>query len=254
AEAAVADDADVLFRVQCARLPLHYVELEQAKTRATGDGGLFLKGPDGWRPRPDLLARLDHFVDLANQQGVTRVHEWHTSPTEYGDRYRHILERVPTDNLATGRPVEYVTAYSPKYPAAGDATLVDGLMGPMDHSYNWLGWEGVDMEVVVDLEQVRPVAQVSVDFLQSVGSWIFLPTRVEFSVSEDGRSYRAVGAADRQADERQGGIFAETFAAEIEGVEARYVKVKAVSLKTCPEWHIGGGGPCWIFADEVVVR
>jgi hypothetical protein len=25
-------------------------------------------------------------------------------------------------------------------------------------------------------------------------------------------------------------------------------------IRTCPDWHIGGGGPCWVFADEVVVR
>ncbi|MFH1567598.1 MAG: DUF4838 domain-containing protein [Gemmatimonadota bacterium] len=254
AEAAVAGDAEVLARVRYARLPIQYAALEQAKTRATGADGLFVQEADGWKPRPDLVAAVDRFVATANEQGVTRVTEWHTTPTEYGERYRHILERVPTDNLATNRPITYVTPYSPKYPAAGDATLVDGLLGPLDHSYNWLGWEGADMEVVVDLESVRPLRHIAADFLQSVGSWIFLPRRVEFSASVDGTTWKAVGCDERDADERRGGVFAETFAADLEGVEARYVKVAGRSLRTCPDWHIGGGGPCWIFADEVVVR
>ena len=254
AEAAVADDPVLLARVHYARLPIQYAVLEQAKTRATGDDGLFLKGPDGWKPRPDLIEGIAHFVEVANQQGVTRVHEWHTSPTEYGERYRHVLERVPTDNLATNRPVEYPIPYSPKYPAAGDATLVDGLLGPLDHSYNWLGWEGTHMQVIVDLEATRRVSHIATDFLQSVGSWIFLPERVEFSVSEDGRTWTDAGADDGDADERQGGVFAETYSADLDGLEARYVKVTGRSLKTCPDWHIGAGGPCWVFADEVIVK
>lgn len=254
AEAAVLGDADLLDRVRYARLPIRYAVLEQAKTRATGEEGLFVKKPAGWEPRPDLLEGLDHFVELANQQGVTRVHEWHTSPTEYGERYRHVLERVPTDNLATGKSLDYIIPYSPRYPAAGDATLVDGLLGPLDHSYNWLGWEGVDMEVVVDLGSVQPLSYIATDFLQSAGSWIFLPVRADFSVSADGDTWIDVGSDERDAEERQGGVLAETFSADFDAVEARYVRVAGRSLKTCPNWHIGGGAPCWIFADEIVVR
>lgn len=253
AEAATAADPAVLSRVRYARLPLHYTRLEQAKTRAGGEGGLFVREADEWQPRPEILERLDHFVQLANEQGVTRVTEWHTTPDEYGERYRQILERTPLQHLATDRPITYPIPYSPKYRAAGDQTLVDGLRGPFDHSYNWLGWEGQDMEAVVDLEQVRTIRRISTSFLQSTGSWIFLPLRVEFSASPDSVQWEQVGAAENEVDDRKSGVFAETFSVELDAAEARYVKVRAVSAKTCPDWHIGAGGPSWVFADEIAV-
>jgi len=91
AEAATAGDPAVLARVRYARLPLHYAELEQARTRATGEGGLFVREGEDWKPPPGILERLDHFVRLAKEQGVTRVTEWHTTPDEYGERYRQVF-------------------------------------------------------------------------------------------------------------------------------------------------------------------
>jgi len=31
------------------------------------------------------------------------------------------------------------------------------------------------------------------------------------------------------------------------------MKVRAASAKVCPDWHIGAGGPSWVFTDEIVV-
>lgn len=255
AEAVVADQADVLARVKIARLPLNYAMLEQAKSRSTGEQGMFRKGDIAgeWEVRPEVRQRLERFVELCNRQGVTRVTEWHTTPDEYHVRYLKLLERTPLEHLASGKAVEFRILYSPKYPASGDETLTDGLRGPLDYSFNWLGFEGTDMEVVVDLEQSRTIHRISADFLQVVRSWIFLPERVEFKVSSDGTSFRHLAGATRQADEHEGGAFAETFAVDF-STEARYVRVKAVSRKTCPDWHIGAGGPSWIFADEIVVQ
>jgi len=36
-------------------------------------------------------------------------------------------------------------------------------------------------------------------------------------------------------------------------VEARYVRVRATNVGTCPTWHPGAGGKAWVFADEIVI-
>ena len=45
----------------------------------------------------------------------------------------------------------------------------------------------------------------------------------------------------------------EDFAARLNGVKARYLKVVAKSIGVCPPGHPGAGGKAWIFADEIIV-
>jgi len=253
AEAAVVNSPVLGQRVTWARLPLHYARLEQAKTRATGDGGLFTQTIDGWEPRSEILRRLDHFVDTAIEQGVTRVTEWHTTPAEYRERYYEVLKRVPIEHLAAGIEPQFSTPFSPKYPADGAMTLTDGLRGPVDYRYGWLGWEGQDMEVTVDLGDAQSVQRVSVDFLQDVGAWVFMPLEIVVEASGDGDTFRTMGGTSVTTDERQAGVRTERFTVEMAPTTTRYVRVKAASRKTCPPWHGGAGGKAWIFADEIVV-
>lgn len=254
AEEAVADEPTFLERVAWARLPIHYARLEQAKTRATGDLGLFNKTDAGWEPRPEILERLDHFVTTAQQQGATRVTEWHTTPAEYRERYLEVLKRVPVEHLAVGIAPTFTTPFSPKYPADGDSTLTDGLQGPVDYRYGWLGWEGEDLEATIDLGEERSVENVRVDFLQDVGAWVFMPLQLDVALSTDGQTFNDFGSTTVTTDERQAGVQTESFSITAASTTARYVKVKATNRKTCPPWHGGAGGKAWIFADEIVVQ
>ena len=48
--------------------------------------------------------------------------------------------------------------------------------------------------------------------------------------------------------------FFKTFEINIPAVKARYVKVVATNIGTCPPWHKGQGNPAWMFADEIIVK
>lgn len=37
-------------------------------------------------------------------------------------------------------------------------------------------------------------------------------------------------------------------------IKTRYIRVEAVNIGVCPEWHPGKGQKAWIFADEIVVN
>ena len=110
------------------------------------------------------------------------------------------------------------------------------------------------MDVTIDLSKVESLSRVSMGFLESHGSWIFLPTRVMISFSDDGSSYRKQ-IEIQIADGKRGGA-ANRVECESENlnVSARYVRVKAINRKKCPEWHPGSGGKTWVFSDEIIVE
>ncbi len=254
AEQAVANAPEILHRVKVARLPLAYATLEQAKRTYTGDRGLFQNVNGVWAVRPEVETRLDAFIDLCNEIGVTRLKEWSTTPDEYRSAMHELLALGVKAHHAYGKNVTFVKPYSPKYPASGEATLTDGVRGAQDYSYNWLGFEGEHMEVVIDLEEVQPIHRIASRYYQDILQWIFLPEKVEYFISEDGETFQPVATVRNPVPADQSGIVIEPFSAVLDPVDARYVKVKAHSMLTAPAWHHGAGGKVWVFADEVVVE
>ena len=91
-------------------------------------------------------------------------------------------------------------------------------------------------------------------FLESHGSWIFLPTIVVVSFSDDGNSYKKQIEIQIADGKRGGASNRVECESENLNVSARYVRVKAVNRKECPEWHPGSGGKTWVFSDEIIVE
>jgi len=172
-----------------------------------------------------------------------------------GEMREKAARRRFVKHLASGKPLHYKTAYSHKYPAAGELALVDGLRAePPYRDPVWQGFEQVNLEVDIDLGESRTLQQVSVGCLHQQRSWIFLPERVEVSVSLDGVDFSEPMVAESAIDPQQPEMVAVDFAASLPGLEARHVRVKAVNRGVCPSWHPGAGGKAWIFVDEVVVE
>ncbi|MEZ4776093.1 MAG: family 20 glycosylhydrolase [Bacteroidia bacterium] len=159
-------------------------------------------------------------------------------------------------HLATARNITLANPYSDKYTAGGDAGLVNGIIGSDQFSDgNWQGFEGKDLDATIDLGESKSVSQVIVNFYNASGSWIFEPTVLTVSVSENGADFQPFGEfsfpnAARQ-DEPSG---KKTARVTGESANARYLKVTARSLGVCPKWHAGAGKSCWLFADEIVVE
>lgn len=158
-------------------------------------------------------------------------------------------------HLASGlRPV-LGSPFSPKYDGGGEAALTDGLLGTKDAADGrWQGFEGVDLEAVIDLGKARDVRGLTTRGLQNINSWIFLPTAVEFAVSEDGREFETVATVANDVPEREAAVTVKAFAARFEPRRVRFVRVLARSVGTVPDWHYGAGGKAWLFTDEIVVE
>lgn len=146
-------------------------------------------------------------------------------------------------------------SYSPNYKASGKMSLVDGKTGSPDFTDGrWQGFEGKDMEVVIDIGREMPVWRITASFLQSLPVWIFHPIEISFSISSNGKEYRMMGVIDNYPDRATMNDGKKYFEALVYGAPARYIRVRAKSIGLCPPWHHGAGGPAWLFADEIIVE
>jgi hypothetical protein len=260
AEEAVSDDEGTgtwyLDRVRKSRLPLLYAKLDISLHEPDPTMTWFISGEGTRMADPEMLASLDTLVSRCDRYSIETLDENGTTPLSYRASVGEWLQRSLAPNLASGiqHPVSLATPASEKYPVGGATALTDGLFGVNDYHFNWLGFEGNDMEAVIDLGAEKPVQEIGTTFLQFNQAWIFLPSEVEFSVSKDGKVFSEAIRVPNGTPPQQTGSFMQEFKAMFSGEEVRYIRVKAKSLKVCPPWHGGHGLPCWIFCDEVVVN
>ena len=154
--------------------------------------------------------------------------------------------KVEVEHLARGKRVEYLYPsryYAPKYAAAGDATLTDGLRGTWTYAdgrwQGFLGRGGVD--VIIDLEEVTTIRSIKADFMQICGPGVFMPCLVEIAISEDGENYHKIADIEHEVVIDELPSF-KAFGWEGE-TRARYIRYKAHRSR-----HSG-----FLFIDEIVV-
>ncbi|TAJ14997.1 DUF4838 domain-containing protein [Marinilabiliaceae bacterium JC017] len=250
AEAAVANDSVLLERVKICRLPLLYAQLEQAKADPFGPNGWFKKEGDHWVKSATLLQMLKSFTEIANRQGISRVHEWDTTVDEYYHETMQFIDFDPATNKAFRAKIEG-TAPEEKYAHNGITDLTNGIAGTVDWNNHWLGYQGKDLEYVIILDKSQDITAVETSFIQDAGSWIFYPQKVQAFTSNDGVTYTPFAKATIPAQRKAPKKKTVTLTGKAKG---QYVKLLVKSVKTCPAWHIGVGNASWTFMDEIVVR
>lgn len=153
-----------------------------------------------------------------------------------------------------GRSITLANEYHPQYTAGGDSALIDGIRGTDDFRLGaWQGYNGPDLDAVVDLGKEMSISKLTTGFLQDINSWIFMPERVEYYLSEDGEHFRKVGIVKNKVPKDKWGVVVHDYSVRIKPQKARYIKVVGVSGVMCPDWHKGHGHELFIFADEIVV-
>jgi sialate O-acetylesterase len=157
-------------------------------------------------------------------------------------------------NKASGAEISYKSEWSPSFAAGGKLALLDGIIGSEKFDDgSWQGFEGNDLDVLIDLGNSVPVKKIKCNFLSDNTNWIFLPKDVTIQVSEDGITYRKLGENTFSSENEVKGrvIQPVTFAAK---GKVRFIKLSALNQGTCPMWNQGAGNKCWLFADEIVVE
>lgn len=161
---------------------------------------------------------------------------------EFGERKESFVEAT---HLARGCKVTYNLPYSSQWPGAGDATLTDGVQGGwtyLDHK-----WQGTmrDLDVTIDLGEVKPVHCITATFMHSEGAWVHVPQKMEVLTSTDGEHFLSVGTAWGYVTDGQPKILLMPFTVVTDGTNARFVRIHATK-------HPRPGA--WIFTDEIQIN
>ena len=150
--------------------------------------------------------------------------------------------------------VKLENKYNEQYEAGGLKALIDHQRGGENfRTGSWQGYYGVDLIATVDLGVSKRLNRLAGSFLQEIYSWIWMPTEVEYFVSDDGRNFRSVGKVKNDVPVDADGAFVQEMEVRPR-CNARYVKMVAKTIGTCPEGHVGAGQKAWIFCDELVIE
>ena len=256
AEAAVENNPTYLKHVRTARLAVEYTVLQQSKFYGIEKHGVFSQNKqDDWIARPSFQQKVNQFVQTANSVGIKLLSEVGRTPNQYKQEWDGIFKAGPKIHSANNSNIIPGIPHSLEYPNKGLRTLTDGSSGYADFSYNWLGWYGDNVEVILDLGTKLTINQLSVSFLEDQRHWAFLPSKVEFEISIDGNKYVSLGSiAGPPLDEIYEVSIKDYTSKLSEPKKARYIKLKANNLETLPPWRYYKNRKGWLFADEIMVN
>lgn len=160
---------------------------------------------------------------------------------EIGNRSEALAEK---DHLGKCKKVEYVIDWWGNYPAAGSATLTDGIRGGWN--YNDQRWQGFvsntdeRIDVIIDLEKNETIRSIGADFMQIIGPDVWFPSKVVISVSADGKEFTPLRTIDTPQKPDEGVLFRNY--GWTGDTNARYVRYQAYAQKGV------------IFIDEIIIE
>lgn len=158
-------------------------------------------------------------------------------------------------SLSTGKSVIYTNDFASNYSAGGNFGLVNGLIGTANYNDgNWQGFIGKDFSATISLNYQMQIRKISINFLSDFAAWIFQPAIVEFFISKNGIDWEKVYSKETEIAPDDQSPEIRNYSIDISGRSARYVKVVAKNIGSCPDWHKGKGQAGWLFTDEIVIE
>lgn len=242
-------------RLRLLELPLDFAVLDLSMSDISPELSYFYRDALGQKKaQPAMMEKLDKFVQDCDRLGVKRLDEIKYTPQQFRQNVVNYVQKSIKPNLSVGKRVSCSTEWSNLYDVGGPQALTDGNFGIMNYNYNWLGFWGNDMDVVIDLDSVQEIHRISADFLFYPLSWIFAPKKVTCYVSDNQVDWKEVAVRSYENEESLAECKLVNFSFSVEAQRTRYVRMRAESLLKNPAWHRGVGQPCWIFCDEVIIR
>ncbi|MCU0370804.1 MAG: glycoside hydrolase family 20 protein [Bacteroidales bacterium] len=167
-------------------------------------------------------------------------------PVEYEVVYHNIL----------GKDIIYRSEYSDRYPGNGRSTLNDGIKGSLNFNDGyWQGFYGNNADVVIDLGEDFTYKTITTTFLLDQKKWIFIPEAVNYYFSEDGARFQKIASVTHNIPLDDNIVLSNEFTIKLNKLmKVRYLRMEAINIGVCPDWHPGKGQKAWIFVDEIEVR
>ena len=208
----------------------------------------WIAAPLAWRQQQTSLWELVQKVNLKTTFDRLR-------PEMLPDADLVRAEADTVTHAARGKSVDLTTPPDSRYPGLGARSLTDGEVNPANYQAGeWLGFQGADLEAVIDLGTQQELRSVAVRCLQSTDVGIYLPAKVEVAVSSDGETYASAGEVQVSSAYAERGPLIRMIAIELTTQSARFVRVRVCNEGAIPVGLPAAGLPAWLFVDELCVN
>ena len=248
-------DSEYYKRILRSKISIDYAVLESYRKNFSDLYQLTKIENDIKSINPKLIMRLNAFSKTCNDNDITLMNEMGFTVSDYIVNYRKALKTAIKENLASFKDVTLLTVPK-KYANEDPKVLTDGALGGNSFYSNWLGFEGNNLNAVVDLGELKEIKSLSMNFLQVTNHIVFFPVQVEFFYSDDNLKWKSLGKVSNKSDlspkSKVNDI--QTFSINAGVLKARYIKVIADNMSKAPIWHHGADLPSWIFADELIIE
>ena len=152
----------------------------------------------------------------------------------------------------TARKATLNTNPTPKYRFNAPHSFTDGHHGsPSYTDTEWVGYLDNPLDVTIDMTDAGSYSSVTVESYIEKGEWIFPPSVVIVSVSDDGENFTEAGklVVDEAKEGDPDGIF--NYTVEIPETSAKYMRVVARPTRKIPDWHGARGQKGHLFIGEI---
>ncbi len=256
AEKAVSHNSEIVERVKIARLSTDYAILEACKKGLSERFSLTTKEKPGKiKVNAVVEDKLEDFLTTVKKNNITLMNEMGFTVDEYYENYKNTIKVAILPNKAKGKKVNLLTKPK-KYANEDPQVLTDGSLGGNGFYANWLGFEGNNLEAVIDLEAQQAISTISMAYLKVTNHIVFYPLKVSYFYSNDNITFKKLGTVLNKDPLTKKTKVNEIqyFNLEFNKTKARYIKVVAMNMQKAPYWHHGSGLPGWIFADEIIIN
>ncbi len=219
---------------------------QQIELTTTAEGSSVYYTLDGTPPGPGSKKYTSPFT-IGNNCTLKAVSVSGKNTSETITRMYTFVQGIKTAALAI-QP-------GPKYPGSGIPGLFDGLIGSSNpDNKQWMGFEGSDFDVAVDLGEVKEVKVLGLDVLQLPANRMFLPSAVEFYASADGKDYILLNTyyPSQTDDLRLDGPVMLT--RNFDNLHTRYIRIKAINASSDPSLNSAGETKAWLLVSEVEIE
>ncbi len=154
-----------------------------------------------------------------------------------------------TFHKAVSNQVDYKTAYHQKYQGSGAYNLVNTMRGTKNfRDGRWQAWLNTSAEIIIDLEEPKPISKVTVGSMENQKNGIYFPTLMQVFVSADGINFEKVTEFKRP--------FSETEEPELKDFKLSFKsrKVRFVKINTSIAQNAKNAKERWLFLDEILIN
>ncbi len=160
-------------------------------------------------------------------------------------------------NYIQAKEIDFAFPPASEYLGDHKYAIMDGRTGNMESiENNWLGFEGVDLVVDIELNETIRAETIQFNFLRWQKYWAFAPSYIELRVAAEKDNYETVYTNEPLVDPTEKALDKKIFHHEVslDNRQVRYLRLIARSIKRCPDWHPGAGEKCLLFIDEISIE